>query len=64
MTTTWTDILKATGTPWSEVANAQILPNTGSPIGLLMAFTYASGNGWLDISKASGTSWTNIEKAT
>lgn len=54
--TTWTTIPKASGGSGG-----------GTPIGMLLALTYASGGGgsiWTTITKASGTSWTTIPKAT
>lgn len=65
--TTWTKQTKASGTSWTKV----ILPKSsspakGSPIGLLMALTYATSNSttWTKISKATGTTWTKVTKAT
>lgn len=67
MTTNWTKISKASGTSWTKITKpSNSAPRVGSPIGLLLALTYAtsSGTSWTKIAKASGTSWTKITKAT
>lgn len=63
--TTWTKLPKASGTSWTTVPDADIgLTTGGSPIGLLLALTYANtlGTHWTKLPKASGTVWTNIPK--
>lgn len=66
MTTTWTKVNKASGTTWTKIASPSgSFPPVGSPIGLLLALTYAvTQTGWTKVSKASGTTWTKITKAT
>jgi hypothetical protein len=74
MTTSWTKVTKASGTSWTKISKATNADHTvstvvGSPIGLLLALTYATTSSvatgiWTDIPKASGTSWTKITKAT
>ncbi len=72
--TNWTHIQKVTTTPWTDIPKVQAIitqgPGVGSPIGLLMALTYATsgmisigGTNWTNITKPSGTTWTNIPKA-
>ena len=65
--TTWTKITKAANTSWTKLAKPTTqVQASGSPIGLLLALTYATttGTNWTKITKASGTSWTKITKAT
>lgn len=54
----WTDVPKP--------SNTTILTQEGTPIGLLLALTYATNNttvkGWTDVVKPSGTTWTDINK--
>ena len=67
MTTTWTQVPKATGTNWTNIPEpTSALMTEGSPIGLLLALTYTvtQGTHWSPISKASGTIWTDVPKAT
>lgn len=63
MTTSWTNIPKPSGVDHTVNTEA------GTPIGLLLALTYADTSSvisgiWTDIPKASGTSYTNVAKAT
>lgn len=63
----WTKVTKATGTSWTAITEpSNAAPPMGSPIGLLLALTYATSTAtnWNKISKATGTSWTTISKAT
>lgn len=75
MVTSWTDIPKASGTPYTKVpkpsgsGSSSSGPAVGSPIGLLLSLTYATTSSiitqmWTGVAKASGTSWTDIPKAT
>jgi len=70
MTTTWTQVLKAVGTSWTQVPKASQMAPTftgGEPIGLLMALTYTivtQPSAWTKINKASTTAWSKIPKAT
>ena len=71
MTTSWTQVNKASGTSYTDVAKPTTFTGTtpaGSPIGLLLALTYAGainvGDIWTDVSKAVGTLYTNVTKAT
>lgn len=54
----WTDVPKP--------SNTTVLTQEGTPIGLLLALTYATSNttvkGWTGVTKPSGTSWTDINK--
>lgn len=68
---TWTKIAKAAGTSWTKIAKAgtQTTVTAGTPIGLLLALTYATSNNvttttWTKSAKSSGTAWTKIAKAT
>lgn len=66
MPTTYTKIAKPT-TSYTKVANAPTgISTSGSPIGLLLALTYAltSGTPYTKIAKVSGTLYTKITKAT
>lgn len=63
----WHAIAKAAGTAWTKIAKSDPITLVGgSPIGLLLALTYAAniGTQWVKITKASGTSWTKLPKAT
>jgi hypothetical protein len=54
-------------TTWTKLPKPAPLVNTGgSPIGLLLALTYArtTGTGWTKVTKAAGTSWTKLTKPT
>lgn len=66
--TNWTKITKPSGTSWTKLTKPTVVngPAVGSPIGLLLALTYATspGSTWTKITKASGTNWTKISKAT
>lgn len=65
--TTWTKVTKASGTNWTKIAKpATSGTKRGSPIGLLLALTYATSAGitWTKVAKASGTTWTKVTKAT
>lgn len=64
--TTWTTITKPTNTTWTKVQPSGGIPG-GTPIGMLLALTYAATQfttSWTTITKASGTVWTKITKAT
>lgn len=66
--TTWTKISKPS-TSWTKIAKPSGGTGTsaGTPIGLLLALTYATGvvaSNWTKITKPSGTVWTKISKAT
>ncbi len=67
-TGSWTNINKASGTSWSKITKATGTSSGvtgGSPIGLLLALTYAGSSGvsiWHNITKASATNWTDITK--
>ena len=72
MVTSWTKLADNT-TTYTNVAKAVfssvVSGNSGIPMGLLMALTYADSSTsitdpWVDVSKASGTSFTNVAKAT
>ncbi len=65
--TTWTKVPKATGTTWTKTAKPPtVVQVTGSPIGLLLALTYATSAGtlWTKVTKATSTVWTKVPKAT
>lgn len=66
--TTWTKITKASGTGWTKIAKAvdPVTSTGGTPIGLLLALTYANTTDslWTKITKASNTTWTKITKAS
>jgi hypothetical protein len=63
--TTWSKITKASGTSWTNIAEAPARISSGMPIGLLLALTYSNpAGGWNKIAKATNTSWTKITKAT
>lgn len=75
MTTTWTDIPKASGTPFTSIprigtSGSSSVYSGGDPIGLLLALTYTTitvvdgSTSWTDIAKAANTSWSDIPKAT
>jgi hypothetical protein len=68
MTTNWNKVTKASGTSWTKVSQpASLTIPAGTPIGLLLALTYAqavSMDIWTKVNKASGTVWTKITKAT
>ena len=73
MPTTWTNVVKASGNSYTKVAkpvfSSIASQSSGSPIGLLLALTYASGvvtttDPWTHVVKASGNVWTDIAKAT
>ncbi len=67
MTTTYTKIAKPVGTAYTNVANAtKGLSIQGSPIGLLLALTYATSQGtpYTKVANATGTIYTKITKAT
>ena len=67
MTTNWTKVNKASGTSWTKVSKPTYKVSTnGSPIGLLLALTYATtaGTQWTKVNKASGTAWAKLNKAT
>lgn len=77
---TWTDLAKPSGTSYTDLSKPTDGHSTifsGTPIGLLLALTYASdivsGGNWTDIAKntalwtnvnTNAASWTNIPKAT
>lgn len=64
--TTWTNIPKATGTTWTKIQPSSGSP-AGTPIGMLLALTYAAprfSTSWTKITKATGTVWTKIPKAS
>lgn len=72
--TTWTKIAKPSASTWTNLpkptaTSASAVVQAGSPIGLLLAFTYSTSgtvpsNAWINISKASGTTYTNVAKAS
>lgn len=75
--TSWSKTSKASGTSWAKTPKAVLAGGSstispGTPIGLLLALTYASSSGggvtpgtsWSKLSKSSGTSWTKTPKAT
>lgn len=70
-TSSWSKINKASNTSWTALAKPTARSgntiNLGSPIGLLLALTYAvsisGGGGWTSITKAVGRTWTAIPKA-
>ena len=76
MATAWTKIAKASGQSWTKVAKAVDSSGGGSsivigtPIGLLIALTYATASStpgtslWTKVLKASGQVWTKVAKAT
>lgn len=57
-----------TATTWTKIPNPSSTTPVegGTPIGLLLALTYASsiGTQWTQIINPSGTSWTPIPNAT
>lgn len=64
--TSWTKVTKPTGTSWTKIQPSGGIPE-GTPIGMLLALTYAAAQfstSWTKITKASGTTWTKITKAT
>lgn len=78
MTTTWTDIAKATGTTYTDVPKplptssvATNIYSGGQPIGLLLSLTSSSIIGqiivvtskWSNVAKNS-TPWTDVPKPT
>lgn len=67
--TTWNKVTKASGTSWTKIAAPSIGGTSvpGSPIGLLLALTYATAIStgiWTPITKATGTVWNKITKAS
>lgn len=68
MTTNWTKVPKATGTVWTKKIKPSnfLYPAIGSPIGLLLALTYATSlnTTWTKVPKATGTVWTKLPKAS
>ncbi len=72
----WTKVAKASGTSWTKLPKASFngtqTISQGTPIGLLLALTYAVPtttpvpgiSPWTKVAKASGTTWTKITKAT
>lgn len=69
MTTIYTKVPKATGTSYTKVLTStkNMSQAVGSPIGLLLALTYATAivtSIYTKVSKASGTVYTKVAKAT
>lgn len=69
MTTTYTKIAKASGTPYVKIDSAAHgITTTGSPIaaGFFLYLTYPTmlGTRYTNISKATGTNYTKVTKAT
>ncbi len=74
-TGSWSNVSKAVGTGWIGVSKPVDITGgggtltVGSPIGLLLALTYATGGStpgtsrWVNVSKAPSRVWTNIPKA-
>lgn len=70
---TWTTISKPTDATWTGVAkpaeDIEVLRPVGTPIGLLLALTYADPitsvlTGWSGIAKPSTYNWSNVAKPT